>query len=90
MSDQIETTTPQTNGIGERFYRTMQDEFYNVAFRKRLYTSLEQLQNNVDAWITKCNESRPYSGEDFFGKTPEGRQRNQSFEKPCLKGRLKS
>ena len=34
---------PQTNGICERFHKTMQDEFYATAFRKTLYTSLEQL-----------------------------------------------
>lgn len=62
--------SPQTNGICERFHRTMQDEFYSVAFRKRLYTSLEQLQSDVDTWITEYNESRPHSGRYCFGKTP--------------------
>jgi transposase InsO family protein len=62
--------SPQTNGICERFHRTMQDEFYSVAFRKRLYTSLEQLQGDVDAWITDYNERRPHSGKYCFGKTP--------------------
>src|SRR5205823_169127 len=40
--------SPQTNGICERFHRTMQDEFYSVAFRKKLYSSLEQLQDDLD------------------------------------------
>lgn len=40
---------PQTNGICERLHRTMQDEFYAVAFRKKIYKSLEQLQNDLDA-----------------------------------------
>ena len=62
--------SPQTNGICERFHRTMQDEFYSVAFRKRLYGSVEQLQSDVDAWITEYNESRPHSGKYCFGKTP--------------------
>jgi Integrase core domain len=48
----------------------MQDEFHSVAFRKRLYTSLEQLQSDVDAWIAEYNESRPHSGKYCFGKTP--------------------
>src|ERR671917_2968722 len=43
--------SPQTNGICERFHRTMQDEFYSIAFRKRLYQTLEQLQTDADAWI---------------------------------------
>jgi hypothetical protein len=40
---QTRAKSPQTNGICERFDRTMQDEFYSVAFRKKLYSSLEQL-----------------------------------------------
>src|SRR5215203_1785218 len=61
---------PQTNGICERFHRTMQDEFYSVAFRKKLYRSLDELQTDVDQWITEYNESRPHSGKYCFGKTP--------------------
>ena len=62
--------SPQTNGICERFHRTMQDEFYSVAFRKRLYTTLEELQSDVDAWLREYNEQRPHSGKFCFGKTP--------------------
>ena len=62
--------SPQTNGICERFHRTIQDEFYSVAFRKRLYSSLEQLQADVDVWIREYNQERPHSGKYCFGKTP--------------------
>jgi transposase InsO family protein len=62
--------SPQTNGICERFHRTMQDEFYSVAFRKRLYNTLEELQADVDAWLREYNEQRPHSGKFCFGKTP--------------------
>lgn len=62
--------SPQTNGICERFHRTIQDEFYSVAFRKRIYSSLEDLQTDVDAWIREYNEVRPHSGRYCFGKTP--------------------
>jgi transposase InsO family protein len=61
---------PQTNGICERFHRTMQDEFYSVAFRKKLYRSLDELQTDVDQWVAEYNESRPHSGKYCFGKTP--------------------
>jgi transposase InsO family protein len=61
---------PQTNGICERFHRTMQDEFYSVAFRKKLYRNLDELQTDVDHWIAEYNESRPHSGKYCFGKTP--------------------
>lgn len=62
--------SPQTNGICERFHRTMQDEFYSVAFRKKLYTSLDQLQADLDAWLEEYNQHRPHSGKYCFGKTP--------------------
>jgi hypothetical protein len=61
--------SPQTNGICERFHRTMQEEFYSVAFRKRLYSTLEDLQADVDAWLEEYNERRPHSGKYCFGKT---------------------
>src|SRR5215210_3469667 len=61
---------PQTNGICERFHKTMQDEFYSVAFRKKLYRSLDELQADVDQWIADYNEKRPHSGKYCFGKTP--------------------
>lgn len=62
--------SPQTNGICERFHRTMQDEFYSIAFRKNLYLSLEQLQADLDVWMEEYNQDRPHSGKYCFGKTP--------------------
>lgn len=62
--------SPQTNGICERFHRTMKDEFYSIAFRKKLYRSLEELQTDVNEWLRKYNEFRPHSGKYCYGKTP--------------------
>jgi hypothetical protein len=61
---------PQTNGICERFHRTMQDEFYAVAFRKKIYNSIEELQTDVDLWIEYYNKERPHSGKYCLGRTP--------------------
>lgn len=61
---------PQTNGICERFHKTMLDEFYSVAFRKKVYTSIEELQADVDEWLRHYNEERPHSGRYCYGKTP--------------------
>ena len=61
---------PQTNGICERFHRTIQEEFYATAFRKKLYTSLEELQTDLDAWLDEYNRIRPHSGKYCYGKTP--------------------
>lgn len=61
---------PQTNGICERFHRTIQEEFYAIAFRKKLYRTIEELQTDVDEWIKEYNEERTHSGKYCFGKTP--------------------
>ena len=61
---------PQTNGICERFHRTIQEEFYATAFRKKLYHSLEELQADLDLWLDEYNRTRPHSGKYCYGKTP--------------------
>ena len=62
--------SPQTNGICERFHRTIQDEFYAIIFRKKVFTSIEQLQLELDNWINWYNEQRTHSGKHCYGKTP--------------------
>ena len=64
------TKSPQTNGIVERFHKTVLDEFYRVAFRKRIYGSIAELQADLDEWIRSYNEDRPHQGRWCFGKTP--------------------
>jgi transposase InsO family protein len=64
------TKSPQTNGIVERFHRTVLNEFYRVAFRRKIYRSIEELQVDLDAWIAGYNEERPHQGRWCFGKTP--------------------
>ena len=61
---------PQSNGICERLHRTMQEEFYAVAFRKKLYTSLEEMQADLDEWMSYYNNERTHSGRYCYGKTP--------------------
>lgn len=61
---------PQSNGICERLHRTMQDEFYALTFRRKLYHDLETLQIDLDEWIKYYNNERPHSGRYCFGKTP--------------------
>ncbi len=65
-----QASSPQTNGICERFHRTMQDEFYATAFRKKVYNSIEELQQDVDQWLVYYNRQRPHSGKFCYGKTP--------------------
>lgn len=61
---------PQTNGICERFHRTIQEEFYQVAFRKKIYHSIEELQTDLDQWLRQYNHERTHTGKYCFGKTP--------------------
>ena len=61
---------PQSNGICERFHRTIQEEFYAITFRKKLYSTLNDLQNDLDEWIKYYNYERPHSGRYCYGKTP--------------------
>ena len=49
------TKSPQTNGI---------------AFRKKVFRSIDELQTDLDSWITEYNEVRPHQGRWCFGKTP--------------------
>lgn len=62
--------SPQTNGICERFQRTILNEFYQPVFRTKVYTSVEELQGDVDIWIKEYNEERAHSGKYCYGKTP--------------------
>jgi Integrase core domain len=58
------------NGICERFHRTVLDEFYRVAFRKKIYPAIDELQADLDVWLADYNERRPHQGRWCFGKTP--------------------
>jgi transposase InsO family protein len=64
------TRHPQTNGICERFHKTMLNEFYRVAFRKKLYRTIEEIQADLDGWMEEYNQHRPHQGRWCYGKTP--------------------
>ena len=61
---------PQTNGICERFHKTILNEFYQVTFRKKLYDSLEMLQKDLDEWLDYYNNERTHQGKMCCGRTP--------------------
>ena len=62
--------TPRTNGFVERFNRTVLDEFFRTAFRKKLFESLEALQKDLDEWLTYYNHERPHRGYRNQGRRP--------------------
>ncbi|WP_151807497.1 IS481 family transposase [Acinetobacter bereziniae] len=62
--------SPQTNGICERFHKTILQEFYQITFRKKLYSSLEELQIDLDEWLKFYNTERTHQGKMCNGRTP--------------------
>jgi transposase InsO family protein len=62
--------SPQTNGICERWHKTMLDEFYRVAFRKKIYRDIDQLQKDLDHWVYRYNHVRVHQGKRCQGRTP--------------------
>src|SRR5215213_2462524 len=62
--------SPQTNGICERFHKTMLTEFYQVALRKKLYHTIADLQADLDLWMREYNTVRTHQGRWCCGKTP--------------------
>lgn len=64
------TRHPQTNGICERFHKTILNEFYQITFRKKIYTTLDELQKDLDDWIHYYNHQRTHQGKMCCGRTP--------------------
>lgn len=62
--------SPQTNGICERFHKTILQEFYQVTFRKKLYADMETLQKDLDDWLNYYNNERTHQGKICNGRTP--------------------
>jgi transposase InsO family protein len=66
----IKVRHPQTNGAVERLNQTIQEEFYKVAFRKKLYRSLEEIQADLDEFMNWYNTERTNQGRYCQGRTP--------------------
>lgn len=62
--------SPQTNGICERFHKTILHEFYQVTFRKKVYSDIEELQKDLDEWLKYYNYERTHQGKMCCGRTP--------------------
>ena len=70
MSERFKPRTPRTNGFVERFYRTLLDEFFKPAFLKKKYTSLYQLQTDLNDYLVYYNTQRTHQGRNLNGKIP--------------------
>ena len=62
--------SPQTNGICERFHKTVLQEFYQVTFRKKIYREIDSLQSDLDRWVEFYNNERTHQGKMCCGRTP--------------------
>ncbi|EAY7418540.1 transposase family protein, partial [Salmonella enterica] len=62
--------SPQTNGICEWFHKTILNEFYQVTFRKKLYSDIDTLQSDLDEWLAHYNNERTHQGKMCCGRTP--------------------
>lgn len=62
---------PQTNGCTERLNQIIHEEFYAVAFRKTLCTSIDQIQADLDAFMAYYNNERTNQGKRCQGRTPK-------------------
>jgi len=61
---------PWTNGSVERFQRTVLEEFYQVTFRKKIYISIEQLNDDLNKYINHYNYKRTHQGKKTNGRVP--------------------
>ena len=61
---------PQTNGFIERFNRTVLDELFRITFRKKMYETVESLQEYLDTWLKFYNTNRPHQGYRNMGRKP--------------------
>jgi transposase InsO family protein len=61
---------PWTNGACERLNRTLLEEFYQVAFRTKIYQSVLQLNDDLNRFIEFYNCQRTHQGKRTKGKVP--------------------
>jgi transposase InsO family protein len=62
--------TPRTNGAVEKLNQTIEGEFYEVAFRKKLYRTVEEIQADLDEYMRYYNSERTNQGRYCQGRTP--------------------
>src|SRR5215469_7213764 len=73
----------QTNGTCERFRKTVLNEFYRIAFRKKVYRSIDELQVDLDLWTQEYNRNpstKSKEREDDHMAYPESRWRGKITE----------
>lgn len=62
--------SPETNGMVERFNRTLKEEFFSLAYRRKFYDSVDALQTDLDNFVRFYNEQWAHQGYRTQGRTP--------------------
>jgi transposase InsO family protein len=61
---------PQSNGIIERFHRTLLDEHFRVEGRRTWFETIDEMQKVLDDYLVTYNTKRPHQGRGMNGRTP--------------------
>jgi transposase InsO family protein len=61
---------PQSNGIVERFHRTLLDEHFRVEGRRTWFETIDEMQKVLDEYLVAYNTKRPHQGRGMNGRTP--------------------
>jgi transposase InsO family protein len=81
---------PQSNGIIERFHRTLLDEHFRVEGRRTWFETIEEMQKVLDDYLVLYNTRRPHQGRGMNGRTPrqafiEGLPKTESVKEVTAK-----
>ena len=61
---------PQSNGIVERFHRTLLDEHFRVEGRRTWFDTIDEMQVALNNYLMTYNWKRPHQGRGMNGRTP--------------------
>ena len=82
---------PQSNGIAERFHRTLLDEHFRIEGRRTWFETIDEMQTVLDDYLVEYNTNRPHQGRGMNGRTPlqafraDIRQQQKENVNPSLK-----
>lgn len=66
----IPPRSPNHNAVCERFQGTALQECWRPAFHRRRFTSIRQLQTEIDAWLVHYHHRRRNHSDYMQGRTP--------------------
>jgi transposase InsO family protein len=70
VHQRIPPRSPNHNAVCERFQGTALQECWRPAFHRRRFTSIRQLQAEIDTWLGHYNQRRRNHSDYMRGRTP--------------------